>query len=254
MSLVKVAQYPDPPSAHIARALLEAHGIDAYLANEHYVAVQWLHAQAVGGVEVLVDREQAEQARALLEIPAEPPPFVEPKPVESETEETCPACGVASIAPDRLDHRVRALGLWLGVPTAIGRYRFRCTTCGHRWRAVPRHRGLRARLADLVAFALAALLAVPRILLSWVRRSLGLRERVLECWACGTPFAAGDERCHSCDVVHPPVLAFDRVIEAGKAYDAVCPRCKTPWLTSDYDGARASGWRCSFCKAPLSAP
>ena len=54
MPLVTVARFTDPPAAHVTRALLEANGIDAYLRNEFYVGMDWLHSQAVGGVELQV--------------------------------------------------------------------------------------------------------------------------------------------------------------------------------------------------------
>jgi len=59
MSLVTVARFVDPPSAHLARGLLEANGIESFVFNEHYVGMDWLHSQAIGGVELRDQRRVA---------------------------------------------------------------------------------------------------------------------------------------------------------------------------------------------------
>lgn len=260
MPLVTVARFRDPPAAHVARALLEAHGIESFLANEHYVGMDWLHSQAVGGVELRVHAEQRDQARALLDDPPPLPAFAQGEEAGPPAERTagsrraaperCPECDAAKVEPDRLDHRIRAASLGLGFPAAIGGYRFHCGACGHRWRAVPPHRGLGARLADLFALVFgifAAILALP----VWiVARLLGRRGQRLECWACGVPFEAGEGRCAECGVPHPPPAAFEGVIEPGRRYDAACASCHTPYVRSGVAGAPAVG-RCAFCDAPL---
>ncbi len=252
MSLVTVARFVDPPSAHLARGLLEANGIDSFVFNEHYVGMDWLHSQAIGGVELRVAREQAEQARALLADPPRAPAPVFDAREEGDDERarlTCPSCGAREVRTDRLDHRLRALSLGLGVPLASGRFRLRCHACGHAWRARPPHRGLRARLADGLALAVALVAFVvtlpPRI---FGRGGPRGRARPLECWACGTPFVEGEARCSACGVAHPPSIAFDRVIRVGRAYDATCPHCHTPWVRAEH---ASMGGRCPICSSAL---
>ena len=63
---VIVATYLYPHEAHIARASLESAGIPAVLADEHTINTDWLYAQALGGVKLLVD-----EARAAEENPAD---------------------------------------------------------------------------------------------------------------------------------------------------------------------------------------
>jgi hypothetical protein len=250
MSLVTVARFVDPPTAHLARGLLEANGIQAFVFNEHYVGMDWLHSQAIGGVELRVAREQAEQARALI---ADPPRMPEPRfdalePAAGDRA-ACPSCGSTAVRPDRLDHRLRALSLALGVPLATGRFRYRCGSCGHGWRSLPPHRGLRARLVDGVVLTLSILVSVLRLPWRLLAGCLGhAPPRRLECWACGTPFREGDKRCAACGVVHPPAKAFERMIELGRAYDATCAECHTPFVRAERDGEA-----CPICGAPASA-
>ena len=60
------------------------------------------------------------------------------------------------------------------------------------------------------------------------------------------------QRCEGCGVLHPPDIAFARVIELGRAYDAACENCHTPYVRADYEGD-PSAWQCSICRARLGA-
>jgi len=251
MPLVTVARFTDPPAAHVIRALLEANGIDAYLRNEFYVGMDWLHSQAVGGVELQVAAEQAAQAEAIIAEPPRLPDLVGEFEGASDAV-GCPVCGGDETEPDGWDRRVRAASLGLGIPAAIGAYRYRCLGCGHRWRRVPPHRGLRARLRDVVSVLggfLLTLLLTPLWIVAGLLGSGSAAQ--LECWACGVPFREGEPSCAECGVFHPPAIAFSRVIEVGRPYDGICPECHTPYVQADYVGSPL-GWRCSICRGPLS--
>ena len=54
------------PDAEIARATLEAAGIDAVLIGEHTTRMAWAEAAAHGGVRLQVRRSDAEAAREIL--------------------------------------------------------------------------------------------------------------------------------------------------------------------------------------------
>jgi hypothetical protein len=250
MSLVTIARFTDPPSAHVARALLEAHGIDAYLGNEHYVGMDWLHSQAVGGVELKVVSEQATRAQEILDSPEPPPAFTSRYSLDDSQPsafEVCPACSAQDVESDRLDHRIRAASLGFGIPVSIGAYRFRCRACGHRFRARPPHRGLFVRVTDAASFILGTFLVIVFSPVWMVASLLGSRAGgSLECWSCGTPFSRGAITCESCGIAHPPEIAFERVIEVGRDYDATCDACHTPYVRADYQGI-PDDWRCSIC-------
>jgi hypothetical protein len=61
-----VARYPDPLEAQIARGLLQAEGIDAYLGDEHAALANWEWRLAIGGAKLHVPAAQAERAREVL--------------------------------------------------------------------------------------------------------------------------------------------------------------------------------------------
>jgi len=64
-ALITVRTYPDDPSAQIARAILEANGIEGFVRSDGASGFEpWLAYG--GGYRLLVRREEAEAARELL--------------------------------------------------------------------------------------------------------------------------------------------------------------------------------------------
>lgn len=96
--LVTVDRFLFLADAEIARATLEAAGIDAVLVDENIVRMSWGDAQAHGGVRLQVRAEDADEARAILEETV-----LEGATAESfddgEPSETCRRCGSEEIFP-----------------------------------------------------------------------------------------------------------------------------------------------------------
>lgn len=65
--LVTIARFSLPLEAHIAKSKLEANAIPAYVANEHTINMNWLYSDAMGGVQLQVEHEDAAQALVILE-------------------------------------------------------------------------------------------------------------------------------------------------------------------------------------------
>ncbi len=68
-----VARFGSLGEAESARSALQAAGIDAVLADDEIVALNWLYSNAVGGVKVLVAEEDEERAAAILSTDAMAP-------------------------------------------------------------------------------------------------------------------------------------------------------------------------------------
>lgn len=64
---VMVGRYFFLPDAQVAKSILDSAGIESFLADENLVRMDWLYANAVGGIKLLVRHEDAETARKLLE-------------------------------------------------------------------------------------------------------------------------------------------------------------------------------------------
>jgi len=96
--LVTIDRFLFLPDAEIARATLEAAGIDAVLIDENTVRMSWGDAQAHGGIRLQVRRGDAEEARDVLaaEVASDED---QAAPLEEGDYEHCHRCGSAEIYP-----------------------------------------------------------------------------------------------------------------------------------------------------------
>lgn len=129
-----VASYNFLHEADVARSLLEASGIPAWVVDAFHVQQRWFIAGALGGVRVAVPRARAEEARALLaedhsaalddeEISALPP----------AAEEICRRCGAtAQVSRRRLRPRLFDLvaAFVLNAPIRRWGLSYSCPACG----------------------------------------------------------------------------------------------------------------------------
>ena len=66
MSFVILNAYSNYVDAHIARGVLEEEGINCWLKDEHTVTIDPILTNAVGGIKIMVHKDQAERAGGLL--------------------------------------------------------------------------------------------------------------------------------------------------------------------------------------------
>jgi hypothetical protein len=132
--LVAVAACAQPVEAHLIRCRLEAEGVEAFVADEHIVSLQWLYSAAVGGVKVQVHAGDADRARAILDASrvqrSDSARFV----TDDLRAPRCPDCGSLDVQ-QRFSRRVTfASSLLLGFPLPWALRRSRCRSCSARWR------------------------------------------------------------------------------------------------------------------------
>ncbi len=70
-TLTVIDRFHDSGEAQLALGLLQANGIEASLRDENLLAIDWFLIPAVGGIRLAVPADQAEEARLLLQPPAE---------------------------------------------------------------------------------------------------------------------------------------------------------------------------------------
>src|SRR4051794_11293868 len=130
-AVTTLATFSKPEEAHLFRMRLEAAGIQAFVQDEHIVQMDWLYSNAIGGVRVQVADEDLPAAREFLASDQEQEPV-------DVVDVLCPACGSADTRPDERPGRFAFLSpLFFSFPLLLPRYRWRCHSCGHAFRAGP---------------------------------------------------------------------------------------------------------------------
>ena len=66
-SPVMIARYGGVPEALLAKSMLDSAGIESFLGDENLVRLDWFYSNLVGGIKLMVRKEDGETARALLE-------------------------------------------------------------------------------------------------------------------------------------------------------------------------------------------
>jgi len=123
--LVTVARYSTAFEARLAKAELEAFDLDAVLADEETVDINWLWSNAIGGVKLRVRESDCAEARSVLAM--ESAEVADPA-------VSCPVCGNADTRYCG-DRRGSFLTwLLLGVPVIPALRRRVCDSCGHKWK------------------------------------------------------------------------------------------------------------------------
>lgn len=135
--LVEIASYSFPHEAHVAWASLDAAGIPAFLTDEHTINMQWMYSNALGGVRLLVHRENVETALGILETDfsasLENGEWLGSASPETGPKEParCPRCGSANLVAHSAG-RAPAFVIWLllGFPLFFVRHGMKCGVCG----------------------------------------------------------------------------------------------------------------------------
>ena len=118
-----IATFSKPEEAHLFRTRLGAAGIPAYVQDEHFIQMDWLYSNAIGGVRVQIADADVESAREFLANDC-------PQPASDAVDVVCPNCDSHDTAPDELPRRISFLTLLLfNFPLLFARNRWRCAFC-----------------------------------------------------------------------------------------------------------------------------
>jgi putative signal transducing protein len=120
-----IATFSKPEEAHLFRMRLEAAGIPAFVQDEHFIQMDWLYSNAMGGVRVQIADEDLEAARDFLSADS-------PQSCPEAVDVVCPFCGSHDTSPDELPRRIAFLSLLLvSFPLLLSRHRWHCSSCNH---------------------------------------------------------------------------------------------------------------------------
>jgi hypothetical protein len=126
---VTVGTYSTAYEANLVRSELEAFDIDAVVADDNAIRMNWLWSNAIGGVKVRVPESEMAEARRVMNLEAaesaDPP----------DAAIVCPACGShrSHYFPDK--RATFLTWLLLGLPVIPVFAKRVCDDCGTKWKA-----------------------------------------------------------------------------------------------------------------------
>ena len=129
--LVPIRRFRDLPEAQLAKGSLESSGIECFLTDDNMVRMDWFISNLLGGVKLLVDREDVEAAAAVLNEPT--PETLDVEGVGAYEQPRCPECQSLDVNFEQLNRKVAYTSAWLGVPIPLHTQAWTCRACGHRW-------------------------------------------------------------------------------------------------------------------------
>jgi len=132
--LITIAQYRDLPLAGLDKSILEVHGLVCFLDNEFTVGVNWLYSTALGGVKLKVLETDVAQAKLILQEMHSSSNDASDNQEAILLESVCPKCGEADIETKNYTRKFAAISLLLSLPLFFFLKRYRCKSCGHRWK------------------------------------------------------------------------------------------------------------------------
>jgi hypothetical protein len=132
-TLITVGAYASPWEAQLARACLEAEGVDSVLADEHLGRI-WC-ATTVGGIKLRVREEDGPRAAELLRTRQPIPEIYLVTEADLPLPQRCPSCRSDNLALERWSV-LGLLGAWLllGLALPVPRRRWNCRGCGLDWK------------------------------------------------------------------------------------------------------------------------
>ncbi len=131
MSLVKLTSFDLSQEAYLLRSYLESNGIPSYIFDEHTVGMNLFYAQAIGGIRVMVNQNDLEKAKELLDS------FLHATLRENDEVITCLACGSENMyyhLKTIRNHKLGILNMAMAFLFTVFPFygtRHRCKDCGH---------------------------------------------------------------------------------------------------------------------------
>lgn len=129
---VVVRRYRDLPEASIAKSILDSAGIESAFVDDNVVRLDWFYSNLVGGIKLLVRREDVEAATKLLDE-ATPEKF-EVDGAGEFVQPRCPKCNSMDVSLDGLDKRGSYASFFINLPIPITQKGWKCHSCGHAWK------------------------------------------------------------------------------------------------------------------------
>ena len=129
--MVTIAKFRDLPEALLAQGNLNSSGIESVLLDDNLVCLDWLWSNAVGGIKLQVNAEDADEATEILNEPI--PETIEFGGAGDYRQPECPKCKSLDVTFQEIYKPVAYGSLWVGLPLPVHRKAWKCRACGNEW-------------------------------------------------------------------------------------------------------------------------
>jgi hypothetical protein len=127
---VAIRQFRDLPEALLAKGSLDSAGVECALVDDNVVRLDWFWSNLMGGVKLVVDREDVAAAEEVLSQPI--PEHFDVSGVGEYEQPRCPTCDSLDINFQELEP-VAYVAAYLNVPIPFHRRAWRCHNCNAEW-------------------------------------------------------------------------------------------------------------------------
>jgi hypothetical protein len=127
---VAIRQFRDLPEALLAKGSLDSSGIECALVDDNVVRLDWFWSNLMGGVKLVVDREDLVAAEEVLSQPI--PEHFDVSGVGEYEQPRCPKCSSLDINFQELEPAAYVTA-YLNVPIPFHRRAWRCHNCNVEW-------------------------------------------------------------------------------------------------------------------------
>jgi putative signal transducing protein len=130
-NLVSIRRFRDLPEALLAKGGLESAGIECFLADHNMVRMDWFISNLLGGVKLLVNSEDAEDALTVLNQSI--PENFDVQGIGEYQQPRCPNCQSLDVSFEELNKKIAYPSAWLGLPLPVHNRAWSCHSCGYHW-------------------------------------------------------------------------------------------------------------------------
>jgi hypothetical protein len=124
-------RFRDLPEALLAKGRLETSGINCFLADDNMVRLDWFISNLLGGVKLMVDEADVDEAESILTQPT--PESFEVEAVGNYEQPRCPNCGSLDVSFEELDKKFSYATAYFHFPIPMHNQGWNCHACKHRW-------------------------------------------------------------------------------------------------------------------------
>jgi hypothetical protein len=133
--LITLWVYRDLPEALLAKGKLESEGIECFLADDNMVRMDWFWSNAVGGIKLRVEQEDAEAALELLGE-AIPATLSVDEGGKEYRQPQCPKCRSLDIKFESVNEFALPFLYVFSLPFPFSKKSWKCENCGNEWQDV----------------------------------------------------------------------------------------------------------------------